>query len=130
MWLQPCGSPNAIRMIFIISLMITSIANTRSSQNNMESLEPTQVLSVTLVTPHRVCSVTSVTLHKSLFIIHLRGELQGQLPVQTYRTSYGFRSTGPVVSPDLQDQLWVQIYMASCQSRPTGPVMGPDLQGQ
>ena len=122
LWFTKCHKNDS----YYITLIIP-IANTRSSQNNMESLEPTQVLSVTLVTPHRVCSVTSVTLHKSLFIIHLRGELQGQLPVQTYRTSYGSRSTGPVVSPDLQDQLWVQIYRASNRSISSGRLIGPSL---
>ena len=57
-------------------------------------------------------------------------DLQGQLPVQTYRASYRSRPTGPVIGPDLQGQLSVQTYRASYRYRPTGPVIGPDLQGQ
>ena len=116
------------------------------------SLEPTQELFVTLVTLYslfchfgnltqehvlslrwpstKVYSVTSVIYYKSLFLIHLWGELKGQLSVQAYRTSYQSRSSGPVIGPDLQSQLSVQIFGARYRSRPTGPVIGPDLEGQ
>ena len=77
------------------------------------SLEPTQELSITLVTLYSVCSVTLETKHKSLFLISPKDE-----------------NTGPVIGSCLQGQLSVHFYKASYQSRTAGPVIGPFLQGQ
>ena len=67
---------------------------------------------------------------QELFLVHLRGELQGQLSVQTYGASYRSRPTGPVIGPDLRGQLSVQTYRASYRSISSGPVIGLFLQGQ
>ena len=96
------------------------------------SIEPTQELSVTLVTLHRFYSVTLVTLHKSLSC-HFGDPIQKFFSVTSVtRASYWSvytelvvgpesKSPGPVISPFPQSQY---------RFTSTGPAIDPNLQDQ